>query len=91
MSRILLVGTHIMPQIDLQQAIHPLCLAIRLRVEASGEVQVRLMSLKSSVQNLPVKRPSRSLTIVVGKPQYFTTCFRNNRAVISAGHLAGTE
>ncbi|KAE8673143.1 Transmembrane 9 superfamily member 4 [Hibiscus syriacus] len=39
-----------------------------------------------TLSNLPVNLVSRSLIIVFGTPQYFTTCFRKSRAASSAGH-----
>ena len=86
---ILLVGTHIVPQIDLQQAIHPLRLAIHLRVKASGEVQVRPHELEE-LRSEPTCEAAISITHDrLRQTQYFTTCFRNSGAATSTGHLAG--
>ncbi|CAA2957421.1 phospholipase A-2-activating, partial [Olea europaea subsp. europaea] len=68
---IFLIGTHKVPEIALQQSIHPFCLSIRLRVKACREVR-------------PVNRGSRSLIMLRGNPQYFTTFLKNSLAASSA-------
>ena len=42
--------------------------------------------LNNSFQNFPMKRPSRSLTMAFGRPQYLTMWRMKSRATFSAGH-----
>jgi len=82
---ILLVGTHIVPQVKFQESIDPLGLPIALRMKTSEEVKLgpHKLALRSKS---PCEASGPITHYRPGKPQYLTTCLKNKWTACSVEH-----